>query len=86
MSHPFFEQVYGLLASLDEGADAHEVSSHMKALIDLLLIAYAKSEAKFAPDADMSAEQFIESIRVNWGQYLQSYLRTWERERQDDTI
>ena len=81
MGHPFFERVYGLLASLNEGADAHEVSREMKSLIDLLLIAYAKSEAKFAPDADMSAEQFIESIRINWGQYLQSYLRTWEREK-----
>ena len=82
IAHPFFERINGLLDSLNEGADGQEVSREMKALIDLLLIAYAKSEAKFAPDADMSAEQFIESIRVNWGQYLQSYLRTWDREKQ----
>lgn len=86
MSHPFFERLYGLLNSLNEGADAYEVTREMKALVDLLLIAYAKSEAKFAPDADMSAEQFIETIRMNWGQYLQSYLRTWDREKQNGAI
>jgi hypothetical protein len=88
MSHQFFQRVYGLLDSLHDGreGDPYEVSRELKSLIDLLLIAYAKSEAKFAPDADMSAEQFIENIRMNWGQYLQSYLRTWEKEKTSGTI
>jgi Histidine kinase-, DNA gyrase B-, and HSP90-like ATPase len=88
MSHPFFAHVYRLLDSLHDGrgGDPYEVSLQLKAMIDLLIIAYAKSEAKFAPDADMSAEQFVENIRVNWGQYLQSYLRTWEKEKNSGAI
>lgn len=86
MSHPFFEMVYGLLDSLNEHGDPQEVSRDLKSMIDLLLIAYAKSEAKFAPDANMSAEQFVENIRINWGQYLQSYVNTWKQERLNGTV
>lgn len=83
LDHPFFERVYGLIDSLTTGGDPYEVSRGLKALLDLLLIAYAKSEAKFAPETQMSAEQFIESVRANWGQYLKSYVRTWDREQPD---
>ena len=30
---------------------------------------------------EMTAEQFIEQLRSNWGQYLKSYINTWIKEQ-----
>ena len=51
-------------------------------MIDLLLIAFAKSEARFDEETEWSAEQFISYFRSNWGLYLESYLKTWEKEKE----
>ena len=45
-------------------------------MIDVLLMAYAKSEKRFDEDEEMSAEQFIESFRSNLGMYLKNYVKT----------
>ena len=33
----------------------------------------------------MTAEQFVEQLRSNWGQYLKSYIGTWIKEQGLDT-
>jgi len=87
MGHYFFEKVYGAIESLEEeDVDAAELVLDLKAMIDLLLIAFAKSEARFSPEMEMSSEQFIELFRTNWGQYLKSYLMTWEKEKERDEL
>ena len=82
MSHLFFEQVAELLNELGLSAEEAqktpaEVAESMKILIDLLLISYARAEANFDGDSQMSAEEFIDYIRGYWGQYLQNYVKTW---------
>jgi len=76
MSHIFFEKIFEIIGSLEEiesREEAVKVARSLKDLIDILIIAYAKGEARFAPDQKMEAEDFIQNIRVNWGQFLQSY-------------
>jgi Histidine kinase-, DNA gyrase B-, and HSP90-like ATPase len=80
MRHVFFaeiEQIRERLASPD--ADNPE-ARRLKALIDLLLIAYAKSEAMFDSTIQLPAERFIEQLRMNWGNYLSNYIETFKTE------
>lgn len=83
MGHIFFDKVYGLIRNLDkEDADPVKTSKDLKALLDLLIIAFAKGAARFPKDAEYSAEEFIENLSANWGQYLQSYVKTWAKENE----
>lgn len=84
MGHPFFLAVYEKIDALEDGDDPVSIARDMRALLDLLIIGYARGEARFSPDVEMSAEDFLEMLRVNWGQYLQNYVKTWLREKADD--
>ena len=84
MGHIFFEEVYRIIEGLeDEDSDKYQAVKDLKTLLDLLIIAHAKSEARFPPDADMSSQDFVDNLRANWGQYMQSYVRTWLKEKND---
>lgn len=84
MSHIFFEEVYEIIESLeDDECDAHQAAKNLKVLLDLLIIAHSKGEARFPKDVDLLAEDFVENLNANWGQYLQSYVRTWKKENAD---
>ena len=79
-SHLFFSALSEIMTDLDQGKCDINKAKKLKSLIDLLLIAYSKSEAKF--DAKMkfdSAEKFLEMLRLNWGLYLSHYIETWEK-------
>lgn len=85
MDHIFFKEVYHNIESLeDDECDAHRAVGNLKALLDLLIIAHCKGEARFPKDANLLAEEFVESLNANWGQYLQSYVRVWKKENADD--
>lgn len=85
MNHAFFGEVYKIIESLeDEYTDKNKAAKNLKTLLDIMIIAHAKAEGRFPPDADMSANDFIEHLRINWGQYLNSYVRTWLRESEDN--
>ena len=72
--HPFMAHMKSLVDDLISQEDSHsrELGKQLKCLIDLLLIAYTKAESKFSEDEH---EEFFELIRLNWGQYLSSYLK-----------
>jgi hypothetical protein len=57
-----------------------EYSRQLAALIDLLLISYSKAEGMFDKEMRLTAEQFIEQLRMNWGHYLTSYINTWKQQ------
>ena len=70
MDHIFFERITELLQILEEEEDADPVETNeLKALIDLLIVSYARAEANFADDT-MMKDQFVENIRNYWGQFL----------------
>lgn len=84
LGHVFFEEVYGIIEGLDNQEDKATAARRLKTLLDLLMIAHAKAEARFSPDAEHSAQEFVDNLRANWGQYLQSYVRTWLKERESE--
>jgi len=81
--HHFFKEVNALLDGLDEAQQELSPAERLKCLMDLLLISYCKAEAKFEPDMEVEVSSFVEDMKINWGQYLASYLRTYLKELGD---
>ncbi|MCB9914971.1 MAG: ATP-binding protein [Planctomycetes bacterium] len=81
--HDFFKEVNALLDGLGETQQNQSPAARLKCLMDLLLISYCKAEAKFEPDMVVEVSSFVEDMKMNWGQYLASYLRTYLRELGD---
>jgi hypothetical protein len=84
LEHPFFQEIYKNIDQNSVGGSQSASNQKLGELVDLLIISYSKSEAKFERDQSMTAEDFIEFLRVNWGQYLKSYLNTWKRDNPED--
>ena len=81
LNHPFMQKLYSIIEVLEEKDDSVEkdLAIQLKCLMDLLLISYNKAEAKFDPNSEIVVSDYAEQILINWGQYLQSYLKGWER-------
>ncbi|MFQ5750435.1 MAG: ATP-binding protein [bacterium] len=75
--HPFFRIINEILEDLEGNAEDYEKAVKLKKLIDLLIISYSKAESKFDRNLTFTTEDFVENIRISWGQYLKSYLNTW---------
>jgi hypothetical protein len=74
-SHKFWSAVDALIEQLDNpDAPAVDVAREIRVMVDLLLIAHAKAESMFSPDAEFTAQDFTDMIRMQWGQYLTSYV------------
>ena len=64
-----------ILAEQDD-SQSKELAKQLKCLIDLLLISYSKAESKFS---DSENEEMFEMLRINWGQYLKSYVKSMDK-------
>jgi hypothetical protein len=84
MRHVFFVEIEAIRNHLKNEGNSNPQARRLKALIDLLLIAYAKSEAMFDPTLTMSADRFIEQLRMSWGNYLSNYIDTFQKENVGD--
>lgn len=80
LKHPFIEELYRLVEQIKSSEIDQELAMKLKSLIDLLIISYAKSESMFDKQKEFKAEKFFEDLKINWGQYLKSYLETWKAE------
>ena len=80
LKHPFIEELYSLVEQIQNSEIDQELAMKLKSLIDLLIISYAKSESMFDKQKEFKAEKFFEDLKINWGQYLKSYLETWKSE------
>lgn len=78
--HVFFSEIDAIKEVLAEDESELEYSRRLAALVDLLLISYSKAEAMFDREMRLTAEQFIEQLRMNWGHYLTSYINTWKQQ------
>ncbi len=78
MNHSFFKCINEVLDTIQEENSTHPQTKQLKELLDLLLIAYAKAETSFNADDHMPADQFLDYVRSNWGQYLVNYVNTWK--------
>lgn len=82
MRHVFFKEINAIKKALAEDAAELPYAGRLAALIDLLLISYSKAEAMFDRGAQLTAERFVEQIRMNWGHYLTNYIETYNQQNQ----
>ncbi len=82
--HPFMETLYKIIDTLEVSDESPLESKKLKSLIDLLLISYSKSEAKFESGQNWTADKFIDTLRQNWGFYLDVYVDSWLKEQGDE--
>lgn len=81
MQHVFFEILNEIRQAIDDEENLQDNAHRIKTLIDLLLISFAKAEGMFEQGLELKSEDFVEQLRTNWGNYLQSYVKTWMKEQ-----
>lgn len=81
MQHVFFEILNEIRHAIDDEENLQDNAHRIKTLIDLLLISFAKAEGMFEQGLELKSEDFVEQLRANWGNYLQSYVKTWMKEQ-----
>lgn len=79
-SHLFFEKLDKIMDRILTEYPDSQVHKDLKTLIDLLLVSYSKSEAMFPAGQVMRVENFIESVKSDWGKYLNQFIRTWNEQ------
>lgn len=79
LNHPFMAHLVDKITRLAEQDDSQskELAKELKILIDLLLLSYSKAESKFSNSEN---EDMLEMLRINWGQYLKSYVNSIDQE------
>lgn len=80
VQHVFFQAFKEIRDNIDQGVEVQLNAVRMKALVDLLLISYAKAESMFEAGLELTVEDFIEQLKTGWGQYLNNYMKTWKSE------
>lgn len=81
MQHVFFEILNEIRRAVDDQENVQDNAHRIKTLIDLLLISFAKAEGMFEQGLELKSEDFVEQLRTNWGNYLQSYVKTWMKDQ-----
>ena len=71
-----FHQVLSSLEEALEETDSGHPGQSLRALIDLLLISFAKAESMSPPEQESQLEQ----LRMYWGNFLLQYIRAWRAE------
>lgn len=81
--HPFWKAVYSRIDAAAEMGDESgaQIAREIKALLDLLIIAYSQAETRFGEEDEVPAGQLLEQLRSNLGEYLSNYVRTWLKEK-----
>lgn len=80
MRHVFFAEIEAIRKNLASREDDDAEARRLRALIDLLLISYAKAEAMIDPKHQWTPDRLLEELRMNWGNYLKNYIETYNRE------
>jgi hypothetical protein len=82
--HIFFEVLNTIKLEIKDGINVEFNAERVTVLIDMLLIAYAKSESMLNPNDKLTALDLIDHLKSNWGQYLKTYMSTWQSEFDND--
>ena len=81
--HKFFEVLSVIKAELKDGTNTEFNAERLTVLIDLLLISYAKAESMLNPSEKLAPADLIDHLKNNWGQFLKTYITTWQDEYDD---
>jgi hypothetical protein len=82
--HIFFEALNTIKQEIKDGINVDFNAERVTILIDMLLIAYAKAESMLNPNERLTALDLIDHLKSNWGQYLKTYMTTWQTEFDND--
>ena len=82
--HVFFEVLNTIKEEIKDGINVDFNAERVTVLIDMLLIAYAKSESMLDPNAKLTGLDLNDQVKSNWGQYLKTYITTWQTEFDND--
>ena len=77
--HKFFKEIFKIKQELGEEDMDNITSNKLGALIDLLLISYAKAETM----VDSKDESIVEYLKTNWGHFLSNYIESYKKEREE---
>ncbi len=80
LRHLFHQELKKIEDKLEKVMPVSKEAKDLRTLVDILLISYAKAEAMFDAQDELSAEQFIDNLRNRWGNYLTSYINQWNKE------
>jgi hypothetical protein len=78
--HIFFEILSSIKQEIKDGINVEFNAERVTVLIDMLLIAYAKSESMLNLNDKLTALDLIDRLKSNWGQYLKTYMTTWQKD------
>ena len=84
LKHDFFVELRALEDLIAKETDFEKLKSHsdqFTGLVNLLLISFASSQSKFDKSQELPVEEIIEETNVRWGQMLKSYVKSWVREK-----
>jgi uncharacterized protein YjgD (DUF1641 family) len=81
--HKFFEVLSSIKSEIKKGENLETNSERLTVLIDMLLIAYAKSESTLKTTDGLTTADAIDHLKNNWGQFLKTYIATWQEEYDD---
>lgn len=81
--HPFFQELKTIKEEIEKSGENVEIAKQIVTLIDLLLISFSKAEAMFERGEKLSPENFSENLKMQWGNYLSSYIKTLRENRQE---
>ena len=85
VNHPFFEKYFYLLSMVqDLEGDEKVVTDGILTLIDLLIISFSTTESQYEPNDQWLAEDFLEDIKLRWGQELNKLFKTWSNNEEDN--
>ena len=87
LPHDFFVQLRNLEQLISNEPDINKLKNHslkITALVDLLLISFAKTQAGFEKEQTVLVEDLVEMLRDNWGQNLKSFVKAWVRAEDGD--
>lgn len=81
--HPFNYDLSRRMDVIESGTtNGINDAKWLRACIDILMIAYAKAESLIDPNEVAPPEQVLETLRLNWGQFLKAYVETWNKQNE----
>lgn len=82
-NHPFFQEISSIKSEIERTGEGTDIARRIVTLIDLLIMSFSKAEAMFDKEQSLTAELFSENLKMQWGNYLSSYIKTWRETRKD---
>lgn len=82
--HTFFNEIQDIISQIEQSGENETEARKLKVMIDLLIMSFAKAEASFDENTTVNIATFMEQLRMNWGNFLTTYIRTYKDDNYDE--